>query len=109
YRILGANVRYTDGRDVEWIQDDTLVQRGTVRIGIIGITTRSTPTTTRTINVQGLRFDDPVPIIDARANALRARGADYVIVIGHVGASCDATGETACRGEIMDIASRIRE
>ncbi|MEO7822983.1 MAG: 5'-nucleotidase C-terminal domain-containing protein, partial [Gemmatimonadaceae bacterium] len=42
FGILGANVRYTDGRDVEWIRNDTIVTRGRTRIGIIGLSTVST-------------------------------------------------------------------
>ncbi|HEY3257652.1 MAG TPA: metallophosphoesterase, partial [Gemmatimonadaceae bacterium] len=74
YAILGSNVRYTDGRDVPWIRDDTLITRGTTTIGVIGFSTVVTPTTTRAANVVGLRFDDPAPIVSARAKALRQRG-----------------------------------
>ena len=72
FGILGANVRYTDGRDVDWISDDTIVTRGRTKIGIIGLSTVSTPTTTRAGNVVGLRFDDPAPIVDSIGRALRA-------------------------------------
>src|SRR5688500_6541551 len=43
FGVLGANVRYTDGRDVEWIRNDTIVTRGRVRVGIIGLSTVGTP------------------------------------------------------------------
>jgi 2',3'-cyclic-nucleotide 2'-phosphodiesterase (5'-nucleotidase family) len=109
FRIMAANVRDSAGNDVAWIQDDTIVQRGAARIGIIGVATRSTPQTTRSINVAGLRFDDPAPIVDAHAKALRARGATYIVVVAHAGASCDgqSAGATSCRGEIVDLANRV--
>jgi 2',3'-cyclic-nucleotide 2'-phosphodiesterase (5'-nucleotidase family) len=109
YAILGANVRYTDGRDVPWIRDDTLITRGKTKIGVIGFATVVTPTTTRAANVVGLRFDDPAPIVSARARALRARGADVIVVIGHAGAFCNATGTDACQGEIIDFARNLTE
>ncbi|HEU4565280.1 MAG TPA: 5'-nucleotidase C-terminal domain-containing protein [Gemmatimonadaceae bacterium] len=109
FRILGANVRYADGRDVEWIPDDTLVERGGLKVGIIGVASVVTASTTRAVNVRGLRFDDPAPIIDERARAMRARGADFVVVLAHDGAFCGANGRTSCGGEIVDIARRIRE
>lgn len=109
FRIMGANVRYADGRDVEWIPDDTLIVRGDFRIGIIGISTQSTPFTTRASNVTGLRFDPPAPIVDARARALRARGANVVIVIGHVGGACASNGSTRCTGEIFTFARDLTE
>src|ERR1041385_1016772 len=103
YPILGANVRYADGRDVPWIPNDTVVQRGPVKVGVIGIATRATPTSTTPANVADLRFVDPVPIIDSIAPTLRARGAQVVIVIGHVGGRCTTT----CQGEVFDIASHL--
>ena len=107
FGIFGANVRYTDGRDVEWIPNDTIVTRGRTRIGIIGVSTVSTPTTTRAANVVGLRFDDPAPIVDSIGTALRKRGANFVVVIAHAGASCQRAGTTDCGGEIIDLARKL--
>jgi 2',3'-cyclic-nucleotide 2'-phosphodiesterase (5'-nucleotidase family) len=107
FGIFGANVRYTDGRDVKWIPNDTIVRRGATRIGIIGVSTVTTPTTTRAANVVGLRFDDPAPIVDSIGTALRKRGANFVIVIAHAGASCGRDGTTECGGEIIDLARKI--
>ncbi len=107
YGIFGANVRYTDGRDVEWIRNDTIVRRGAARIGIIGVSTVSTPTTTRAGNVVGLRFDDPAPIVDSIGTVLRKRGANFVVVIAHAGASCGRDGATDCGGEIIDLARKL--
>ena len=109
YAILGANVRYSDGRDVPWIRDDTLITRGNTRIGVIGFSTVLTPTTTRPANVAGLRFDDPAPIVSARAKALRQRGADVIVVIAHAGAFCNTTGTDDCHGEIIDFARALTE
>ena len=109
YAILGANVRYADGRDVPWIRDDTLIVRGALKIGVIGIATVATPTTTRASNVSDLRFLDPAPIVDSLARRFRARGADYVIVIGHLGAFCDRDGATNCNGEVVELAKALRE
>jgi 2',3'-cyclic-nucleotide 2'-phosphodiesterase (5'-nucleotidase family) len=105
YAILGANVRYTDGRDVKWIRNDTIVTRGRTRIGIIGVSTVSTPTTTRSGNVVGLRFDEPAPIVDSIGSALRKRGADFIVVIAHAGAFCGR--DTGCSGEIVDLARKV--
>ncbi|AHG91375.1 5'-Nucleotidase domain-containing protein [Gemmatirosa kalamazoonensis] len=113
YAILGANVRFTDGRAVPWLRADTIVRRGGLRVGVVGLATTETPTTTRAANVRGLRFDSLAPVIDAHARALRARGADVVIVVAHSGAFCDrpAPGESTptCRGEIVDVARALHE
>jgi len=133
HAILGANVRHADGSDVTWIPDDTLVRRGAIDVGIIGVATVSTPRTTRAANTRGLRFDDPAPIVDARARALRARGADAIVVVAHAGAFCGRDGGAAagapaaaagrsgaataapatqasdCGGEVIELAQRLTE
>jgi len=108
FGFFGANVRYKDGRDVEWIRNDTIVVRGRTKIGIIGVSTVATPTTTRASNVVTLRFDDPAPIVDSIGTALRKRGANFIVVIAHAGAFCSANGATECGGEIIDLARKIR-
>ena len=107
FGILGANVRDTAGRDVKWIPNDTIVTRGRTKIGIIGVSTVNTPTTTRAANVVGLRFDDPAPIVDSIGRSLRRRGANFVIVIAHAGATCGRDG-AVCNGEIIDLARKVR-
>ena len=107
YEMLGANIHYSDGRDVPWIRQDTIVVRGGVKIGIVGIATQLTPSTTKATNVVGLRFDDPVATVNAHAKSLRARGAELVIVVEHDGAFCNR--DTGCRGEIIDLAQRLTE
>jgi 2',3'-cyclic-nucleotide 2'-phosphodiesterase (5'-nucleotidase family) len=109
YAILGANVRDTLGHAVPWIRRDTLIVRGGTKIGIIGVSTKSTPTSTRASNVAGLRFDDPVLIVDSLTRNLRARGAEVVVVVAHAGAFCDRTGRSSCAGEIVDLAQRVTQ
>jgi 2',3'-cyclic-nucleotide 2'-phosphodiesterase (5'-nucleotidase family) len=111
YPVLGANVRFADGRDVDWIPDDTLLSVGALKVGVIGVSTVETPRTTMAVNVADLRFVAPAPVVDERARALRARGADAVIVVAHAGAFCDRspTSDGACTGEIIDLARGITE
>ena len=109
YAILGANVRDANGSPVPWIRADTLVQRGAIKVGVIGLATVLTPTTTRASNVADLRFLDPAPIVDSLTRRLRARGADFVVVIAHAGAFCDRDGSSNCNGEIIDMARALRE
>jgi 2',3'-cyclic-nucleotide 2'-phosphodiesterase (5'-nucleotidase family) len=107
YGIFGANVRVADGRAVDWIRPDTIVERGGVKVGIIGLASVLTARTTKASNVAGLRFDDPAPVTDARARSLRARGAAVVIVLAHDGAFC--TRDAGCRGDVVEFARRLHE
>ncbi len=107
YAILAANVTYADGRDVPWIRNDTIVQVGDRRVGILGLATVATPSTTRTANVDDLRFLPPAPVVDAEARALRERGADLVVVVDHAGAFCNRDPHPACNGEVIDMARGV--
>ena len=92
HAVLGANVTYADGRSVPWLRGDTIVVRGGVRIGIVGVASELTPSVTMASNVADLRFAMPAPVINERARALRARGATVVIAVAHDGAFCDGRG-----------------
>ncbi|MDF1501907.1 5'-nucleotidase C-terminal domain-containing protein [Roseisolibacter sp. H3M3-2] len=122
YTVLGANVTTDDGRRLPWLPADTLIVRNGLRIGIVGVADPATPRTTKVLNVKGLRFGPPAPAVDERARALRARGADLVVVTGHIGAYCDAdrdndagsAGAAAaapreCAGEVVELARQLRE
>ena len=109
YPILGANVTDAAGNDVAWIRDTATVVTGGVRVGIIGIATVSTPTSTRPSNVSDLRFVDPVPVVNRYAKALRDRGAQMVVVVAHAGAFCPTGPAPSCDGEIIDLARGITE
>lgn len=109
FAILGANVRYRNGRDVQWIPDDTIVQRGPYRIGIIGVIGPETDGSTLAANVATLRFAKPAPIVDSLTRELRSRGADVVVVLAHSGAYCKRSGREACRGSVISFAHELRE
>jgi 2',3'-cyclic-nucleotide 2'-phosphodiesterase (5'-nucleotidase family) len=104
YSFLASNVKYRDGRDVPWISNDTLIARGPLRIGIVGVITRETATSAKPTLISDLLFVEPAPIVDSIAALLRARGADVVLVVAHAGAFC---GAESCRGEIVDLARRL--
>jgi len=109
FAMLGANVQYRNGRDVPWIPDDTLVRRGPYAIGIIGVIGPETYGSTMAANVATLRFAKPAPIVDSLTRALRARGADVVVVLAHSGAFCRKEGTQACDGDVISFAHELRE
>ena len=109
YPILGANVTDASGNDIAWIPNDTVVNVGGLRVGIVGVATVVTPTTTRPANVSDLRFVDPIPVVNRSAKALRARGAQFVVVVAHAGAFCQTTPTPSCEGEIVDLARGVTE
>ena len=110
FAFLAANARRPDGGDVTWIRDDTLVTRGNLKIGIIGVAGEATARSSFPANLRGITFVESAPVIDARARSLRARGADVVIVLAHDGGFCNRSGVAeTCTGEVLQLASRITE
>jgi 2',3'-cyclic-nucleotide 2'-phosphodiesterase/3'-nucleotidase/5'-nucleotidase len=109
YAILGANVTDSTGADVPWIRNDTIVDVQGIKVGVVGVATVETPTTTKASNVAGLRFANPATTVDAHARSLRARGADLVVVIAHAGAFCERGKPDSCNGEIVDLAQQVTE
>ncbi|MGH7548794.1 MAG: 5'-nucleotidase C-terminal domain-containing protein [Gemmatimonadales bacterium] len=110
HRFLAANITdATSGARPDWAEPWTLIERGGLKIAVIGLALRTTPTNTAPRQVRGLAFGDGAAAV---RNVLpRARAAaDYVIVVAHEGAFCDrAEGAgpvpaPACRGEIVDMA-----
>ncbi len=110
YRFLAANITNSSGTaQPEWAEPWTLIQRGRLKVAVIGLALRATPTNTASWNVRGLVFGEGAAAV--RRVLPRARAAaDFVIVLAHEGAFCDGvTGQDpvpapACHGEIVDIA-----
>jgi 2',3'-cyclic-nucleotide 2'-phosphodiesterase/3'-nucleotidase/5'-nucleotidase len=105
YGMFAANVTDSLGRPVSWIRPDTMVERGGLRIGIVGLATVTTPTVTQARNTVNLRFVRSGPVVIERARQLRARGADLVIVVAHAGANCN---DDACTGEMVELAQEAQ-
>lgn len=100
FPLLGANI-YEKGTDrhPSWTRPYAIVEREGVRIGFIGLTTRSTPTTTRPANVTELEFRSIAAALDLYIPEVRARGVDFVVAVMHAGAFCD--DNEICRGEAI--------
>src|SRR5438552_6637462 len=100
YRFLAANIRDSaTTMTPAWAEPWTVIERGGVRVAVIGLALPETPVNTAPRNVRGLAFDDGAAAVRRVLPRARA-GADYVIVVAHEGAFCDA----ACHGEIVDLA-----
>lgn len=104
YRFLAANITDSSGRARPiWAEPWTLITRGGLKVAVIGLALRSTPTATVPANVRGLAFGDGAEAVRRHLPQARA-AADFVIVVAHEGAYCDSL---ACRGEIVDLARRL--
>lgn len=101
FPILGANVyERATGEHPAWLSPTTVVDRQGVRIGVVGLATRSTPTTTRPWNVSELEFRSVSETLNRYVPELRAQGAHFVVAIMHVGGFCSR--DEGCDGEVFE-------
>jgi 5'-nucleotidase len=91
FPLLTANVlEQSTGKRVDWplMPASTTVELRGVKVGVIGVTTESTPWTTMPANFVGLQMLEPATAIVMEAERLRAAGAQVVVVAAHIGARC---------------------
>ncbi|HSJ15904.1 MAG TPA: 5'-nucleotidase C-terminal domain-containing protein [Longimicrobiales bacterium] len=91
-----------------WIRPTAIITAGGLRIGLIGLSTESTPFTTKAENVRGLRFIDGAATLDLWVPRLRAQNVDFVIAVAHAGGVCEQETRD-CRDEIIDWARGTTE
>ena len=99
YPIVTANVYVNDGSGdptTRWqppgVLPWTIVERGGVKIGIIGVTTQETPQTTFTEYVAGLTFTDPVEAVRQLLPEIEAAEVDVTLVMAHLTGACSGEG-----------------
>jgi 5'-nucleotidase len=78
------------GQRIAWpnTAPSTVVEVAGIKVGIIGASTEHTPTTTMPANFAGLHMLPAAASIEAEARALRAQGAQVIVVAAHIGSSC---------------------
>lgn len=113
FPLLSTNIYESNSRlRPAWLPGDgtVIIERKGIKIGIIGLTTPQTPTTTLPINVASLRFAALGPEALSAARNLRERGADVVIAVVHAGGRCGETTDPSdlhtCdteTGEVFDM------
>jgi 5'-nucleotidase len=91
FPFLAANLMdNATGKRVAWrnVRASTLVTAGGVKVGIVGVMSIDALRATLRANVQGLHIAPLEKTVAAEATALRARGAQVVIVAAHAGGAC---------------------
>jgi 5'-nucleotidase len=111
---LAANLYLSSTRrQPEWARPWVLLKRGGVRTAVIGITLPETPAGLPADRLAGLEFGPAIPAIREAAAQARAAGADFVVVLLHVGATCRVPGRVAeeasmdCTGPLLQVADSV--
>jgi 2',3'-cyclic-nucleotide 2'-phosphodiesterase (5'-nucleotidase family) len=118
FPFLAANiVEASSGNSPRWdnVSPDLLTTVAGVRVGIVGVSTEATPTTTLAVNFRGLAMRPLADTVSARAASLRARGAAVVVVLAHAGGACrrfdqpDDLSTCDAREEVFELARALPE
>jgi 5'-nucleotidase len=111
FAYLAGNTITADGRSafpataIREFRDGARV----VRIGFIGLTTRTTTTLVNPAGIPGIRFADEADTANAQVAGLRAAGADAIVLLIHEGGAAEGGPNdcTALSGAIRPILDRL--
>lgn len=82
YPLVAANLRGPDGKPIPGFTDTLMIERGPLKIGIVGLTSDESAHASSPGN---LKITDAVEVGLAKARELRAAGADFVVALTHSG------------------------
>lgn len=92
FPLLAANLMDQEtGQPVDWpnVQPSVLIERGNIRIGVLGLIAENALIATIAANVRGLSVAPLALTANREAKKLRQAGADFVIIAAHVGGKCE--------------------
>ncbi len=117
FPVLAVNIYDAQtGARPGWLGNDgtAMIERKGVKVGVFGLVTPSTPTTTNPVNVSSLRFGSLAPEAANAAKQLREAGAQVVVAVVHAGGKCrswsnpdDLTGCDTNSGEIFELLNNL--
>ena len=96
FPVMSANI-YVDATGKPFASKTrTILKRGDIKIGVFGLTTPSTVTTSNPLSVRGLTFlsqEDLYKAAQREVDALKKDGVDLVVAVGHLGSKPDVAGD----------------
>lgn len=105
FPYVTANIVGPDGRTVA--PPYHIFARKGVQVGVIGIGNPATPGLVFPGRAGNYKFLDPVPVVNKYAAELRARGANIVVVLAHIGADA-VSAEGTPVGPLGEVAKAVR-
>ncbi len=83
----------------------TIVEMQGVKVGLLGLTTTTTPTIIQAAYAEQLDFEDTVEAAKKWVPEMKEQGAEIVVVIGHL--PLYASKDGALSGEVADLANNV--
>jgi len=84
YPILAANVITSEGAPPKGLRPRLILKSAGLKVGVIGLGFPHTPRIALAENIEGLRFLAAGPVLEKQVPAMRAEGADLIVVIAHL-------------------------
>ena len=92
FPLLAANLVYSASAEpVDWdnVFPSTMIEAGTLKVGVVGVMTTRALRATIAANVDDLQVTPIAPAIEKEALALREAGANLIVVTAHAGGRCE--------------------
>ena len=99
FPVLGANIFYRE-TDIPYARPYAIIERGGVRIGVIGVIGLDARSVVMPSNVAGLDFWDPQSIVRESVGHLRP-AVDLLVVLAHQGQTAPMQTDAEARPEIQ--------
>ncbi|WP_344957305.1 bifunctional metallophosphatase/5'-nucleotidase [Actinomadura miaoliensis] len=106
FDYLGANV-LKEQTNRPAIRPWTIREINGVRVGFIGVVTRTTPTIVTPSGIQGLKFDDEVAAANRAAAELKRRGVRAMVLLVHEGDQAPSGQRPDACGVVPGAGTRI--
>jgi 5'-nucleotidase/UDP-sugar diphosphatase len=84
FPFVAANITAKDGKPVDFADPYALLNVSGIKVGVIGLSTRATPSVTKRENVSGLDFGDYEAALRKYVPQVRSQGASVILVVAHV-------------------------
>lgn len=94
HKALSCNIFYT-ATGKPFVMGSTVLKRTSGKIGVVGMTTPSTPTSSSPINTVGLTFkakEELYKAVQTEIDKLKAAKCDLIVGVGHLGSTLDCFG-----------------
>lgn len=98
FPVLSANVFERNGKRFEGVKPYVILKRHNVRVGIIGLTTPEAFYTSKPGNLTGLSIAQPEKVTPGLIRQVRSKGADFIVVLSHLGLEADRELAKQVRG-----------
>lgn len=106
YAWMAANIFRADtGERPAWAKPFTIVERGGVKVAVIGYATVTTPGTLRPEVTRPYMFRAGYAGIRDALDAAWRQRPDFVVVAAHAAGDCSGPG--GCTGEMVDLAAEV--